>query len=722
MFNVFFPYTQEEDFDFNPEYHDVLAVILNPAIWKMMISVVSLFENFCTSWCNKKLDGIKIFLAGSAGEGIGGLSGIMQIKSDIDFMLTLNTYLVVERSYPCNHQNVELLKLENSHAHPGYALIRILGNTFEESYLSTNEWRSCFEALNIDEIFHSFGATDTHATPLNHGPAVTIDFCPSDFNDNIFGPLESIDVVFSLHCNEWPSVADEWIERNRLKWPSGDMIAYVVDMGCDLVPSGLPGNVGDDKQWRISFVRAERHLIHSLNTAQLKTYVLLKMIFKNKDLGENFHNTVSSYVAKCSFFWVSEEYDGSKWIESHCMKYLWLCLRKIKHFVEEGYCPNYFMRNCNVLLGKLNIMERKYFSHLIDNYTSTECFKNRITCLPVMTGVKTNYSGLFSFHSMVYKSPYLMDIVRRIIERSIEETFGNLIFFFVPIPSNERLRDSMEEIRNLLCDFRWNALNSDICMQSHSLQDHFIRYFTCVQLRHANIAIDRDEVDRNGRFEILKNLLSQAKFTIPNMCVSDIVQLAHVFFTNELYENTLKIITEMLWEFEKFPCFRLNSMNSIHYLLSSFILNQTDVSFTSVRRPVCNIFFFHLEESILTFDLRLELFLARAELAENEERLQFQSYVKVHPLVYAYYMKYKCCRYLGRNIDSCKVRKELEKEALKDTSQDYHGLNLLGCCLFECGHFEEAVKVFALSSRKRGQHKSVFFHTAILLRKYFKDR
>ena len=718
----FIPYTQEEDFEFNPEYDDVLEMILNPVMWKTNISVVTLLEKFITYWCNKKLDGMNVFIAGSIGEGMGGLSGIMQIKSDIDFMFTFNTYLVFERHYPSNHQNVKLFKLVNSQSRPGYALVQILSNTFEESYMSANEWRSCNEDLNIDEILQYFVGTDTYATPLYHGPAVTIDFCPSNFNDKLLGPIESMDFVCGIHCNEWPSVADEWFERNRSKWPSGDMIAHVVEMGCDLVPSGLPGNVGDDKQWRISFVRAERHLIHSLNTAQLKTYALLKMVFKNKELGEDFHNAVSSYVAKCSFFWVSEEQDGSEWIESHCMKYLWLCLRKIMHFVEEGYCPNYFMRNCNVLFEKLNIMQRRYFSHLIKNYTSTECFKNRITSLPVMTGVKTTCSGLMFLLPTLCKSPYLMDIIHSFIERYIEERFGNLIFNCVSIPSNDRLRDSIKEIRNVLCDFRRNALSSDICMHSNSIQDHFIRYFTCVQLRLANIAIDRDEVDRNGRFEILKNLLSQAKLTIPQLCASDIVQLAHVFFTNELYENTLKIITQMLWKFENVPCFRLNGLNSFNYLLSSYFLNCTDMSFTSVCRPVCNIFFFHLEESILTFDLRLELFLAKVEMAENDEQLAFYSYVNVHPLVYAYYMKYKCCRYLGRNIDSCKVRKELEKEALKDASQDYHGLNLLGCCLFECGHFEEAVKVFALSSRKRGQHKSVFFHTAILLRNYFKDR
>lgn len=56
------------------------------------------------------------------------------------------------------------------------------------------------------------------------------------------------------------------------------MIAEAVKMGCDLVPIGPAGNSMEDEEWRISLVRAERHLVHTLNSAQLKTLVLLKII------------------------------------------------------------------------------------------------------------------------------------------------------------------------------------------------------------------------------------------------------------------------------------------------------------------------------------------------------------------------------------------------------------------------------------------------------------
>lgn len=187
-----------------------------------------------------------------------------------------------------------------------------------------------------------------------NGPAMTFDL-PNYYLE------PSFDIVESIHCDEWPHVSNEWINRTRLNWPPETIISEKVKLGCDLVPVGNSGNHTDSKEWRISFVRAERCLIRSLNAAQMKTIVLLKVIFKHRMFGDGFHDTISSYVAKCSFFWISEDYGGRNWKASDCIEYLWLCLRKIKSFLEEENCPHYFMKECNVLHGKFHGNDKKYF-------------------------------------------------------------------------------------------------------------------------------------------------------------------------------------------------------------------------------------------------------------------------------------------------------------------------------------------------------------------------
>lgn len=139
------------------------------------------------------------------------------------------------------------------------------------------------------------------------------------------------------------------------------MIAEAVKMGCDLVPIGPAGNSMEDEEWRISLVRAERHLVHTLNSAQLKTLVLLKIIFKYGVFGEIFHKRISSYVAKTAFFFTSEENNGDQWENRHCIHYLSLCLRQLLYFVSNLFCPNYFIRDCNVLRQKLNDLEKQNY-------------------------------------------------------------------------------------------------------------------------------------------------------------------------------------------------------------------------------------------------------------------------------------------------------------------------------------------------------------------------
>lgn len=299
----------------------------------------------------RKIPGVgNCFVAGSVGEGLNLLSCLFTKKEfDIDVMGSLLETVAIERQHD---GNVNVLKLESSKLHPGYALLRILGSdtsTNDDRYLSSqkirNRDKSCIRDADFGGLLSSFGGIPC----LLHGPAFTFDISRRNYQESAVGYATSLDLVPGIRCDEWPSVADEWIERKRSGWPSGTMIAEAVKMGCDLVPIGPAGNSMEDEEWRISLVRAERHLVHTLNSAQLKTLVLFKIIFKYGVFGEIFHKRISSYVAKTAFFFTSEENNGDQWEDRHCIHYLSLCLRQLLYFVANLFCPNYFIRDCNVL-------------------------------------------------------------------------------------------------------------------------------------------------------------------------------------------------------------------------------------------------------------------------------------------------------------------------------------------------------------------------------------
>lgn len=704
------------------ELSDIYEAMCNPVLWRKQVSTVTWIEMCFQHLLKRKtMDTLlgEIVIVGSVAEGMTGVSILTQEKSDVDGMFILKNTIAVERHFTLQPHQVDIVKLEHGYCLPGYVLLRNLnGNLDTCSFHSAADYKG----INLDSVRHSISnTTGTMFTgSLIHGPANMFVFSARDIFNSPFGYLESMDLVIGIHCHEWPSIAEEWIERCRpFNWPSGDQMAKIIEMGCDLVPVGVPGSDMEDLQWRISFARAERYLIHSLNNAQLKTFWLLKVVFKSKLLGELFHEKISSYIAKTSFLWISEQHNVNDWKEGLCLKYTWLCLRKILSFVKAECCPNYFMRECNLLHKKLNDHEKFLVCDVLENFTREQHFIDNIKNISIISGMKYYSSGFTPLLKRISNSKWVMNLWEQISQRSIEENLWDNMNLSLSTPRNSNWNDAVTELRTFLRTLRKTP--SDLHMHNPSLQNSFIRLLSCAQIRLMNVVICHDTLSPVERFSSINALLLSAKLGTETFGVNEIVQIAHVFFTNSFYENTLHIVCPMLQELKVCPCIRMNSTKSHFQVLSSFLLNMANMSFNSPRRPICSLTFFKLEESILTEHLRIEVNSYLLD-CEQTDGISSDCFVVVSPLVYAHYIRYKCYRFLERNIESCVALRELETQVLQETVHKYHHLNLLGCSLYESGYFEEAMKTFALSYKERNSRRSVLFHICILLLKCFKNR
>ena len=610
-------------------------------------------------------------------------------------METDTNYVVFERHEIRNH-SCNILKLENSDNHPGYANLRLMMNN---EYLHPNVFKERMKQRDLRTIFSGGFGRKTNCTLTVNGPAITAAVKSLFSSTGSQHESTPLDFVLAVHCNEWPSQADEWPERSRLNWLSSSMIANVMQMGCDLVPTGVSDSTDTDTEWRISFVRAERFLIRSMNPAQFKTYQIFRIIFKNRRFGLDFHKKISSYVAKMVFFWVSEESDASIWKEVVSIKYVRLCLEKIMFFVRNGECPNFFMKKCNVLRGKLTPYETQIFSNKIEIFITKGCFNCKITTLPGI-GSPSDYVCPEDKKSLLNK-----EVQNKVFERDTMEQLGNCLLLdsFATI-------DSFMETLTKLYDFAISHKNK----RTVYLRDFMIRCLYYAELRICNV-IHHLCADQNNRVDLIRYLMLKANVRTEKHIPSEVTQTAHVFFTNKLYEDVLKFVTPMILQYQSYPCGRFDSNPSIR---------KVDLSDPTAFSPVCNITFFEVEESYLPNALRLEVVIASTERAESSETI-VKSYpflfdVNIHPLVYAYYMKYKCHKQLNDTQEASTALKELQDQILEDTAYRYHGLNLLGFCLCENGRFEEAMAIFASSYQERIFRKSVLFHTAIALRKCFK--
>nr|XP_022286616.1 uncharacterized protein LOC111099586 [Crassostrea virginica] len=692
--------TPEADCKCTTEVISPFRTLITWEEWKKDIAIKDFWENLKTFFGKNIID------VGSTGEGLAKPSSTLKRDSDIDMMETDTSYVVFERHEIRNH-SCNILKLENSNNHPGYANLRLLMNN---QYLHPNEFKERLKQRDLTTIFSGGYGRKTNCATAVHGPAVTTTAKPSLFSSTgSQHEIKSLDFVLAVHCNEWPSQADEWPERSRLNWPSFSMIAKVRQMGCDLVPTGVYGSSDTDTEWRISFVRAERFLIRSMNPAQLKIVALLRIIFKNRAFGVDFHKKISSYVAKTAFFWVSEECDASIWKEEVFIKYVRLCLEKIMLFVRNGECPNFFMKKCNVLYNKLETHEKEVFSRLIEIFITNGCFNCKITTLP---GIGSPSDQVCPEEQKCYKCLVHKEVQNKVSERESMEELGNLLFAMVSFATF----DSFTETLTKLYDFSISHKNK----RTIYLRDFMFRCLLCAKLRICNTLIHHLYADQNNRVDMIRYLMFKAnvRTVAEKLSPSEVTQIAHVYFTNELYEDVLSFVTPMILLYQSYPCVRFDSNPSIRKV------DVFNVSDPTAFSPVCNITFFKVEEPILPNELRLELSIASTELSQSSrsmaESYPFVFEVNTHPLVYAYYMKYKCHKQLNDIQEASTALKKLQDQILEDTAYRYHGLNLLGVCLCENGRFEEAMTVFASSYQERIFRKSVLFHTAIALRKCFK--
>ncbi|VDI40027.1 Hypothetical predicted protein [Mytilus galloprovincialis] len=123
--------------------------------------------------------------------------------------------------------------------------------------------------------------------------------------------------------------------------------------------------------WRLSFSVAEKQLVHSFNFSQLLCYGLLKLTLKcwiNTD--EDVKDLLCSYFMKTVLFWVSEEVD----IETFQLPKLFvcfsLCLDKLISWIHKCYCPNFFIPEHNMFIGKIDQNNNKILLNALYNIKS----------------------------------------------------------------------------------------------------------------------------------------------------------------------------------------------------------------------------------------------------------------------------------------------------------------------------------------------------------------
>ncbi|XP_071143313.1 uncharacterized protein [Mytilus edulis] len=278
--------------------------------------------------------------SGSLAEGLD-LPG-----SDVDIMIVDEVVNVtqIERNIKHPVQRTEVF-METGTDYPGLTRLRLIAagkranevvsnecivNTQTGHYLSTTNFVNYLKQKRQENNFSI------------HGP------CLSNTN-------QTVDIAFCLRSKYLPYHAMPWKLRYRRQWPPNAIIDRIINYGCLLVPIGPRIMENCNLLWRISFSVAEKQLVHSFNFTQVLCYGLLKLTLKRiVNTNDDVKDLLCSYFLKTALFWVSEEVDIDTFQLPKLFICFSLCLNKLISWVNNCYCPNYFIPEHNMFLGKIN--------------------------------------------------------------------------------------------------------------------------------------------------------------------------------------------------------------------------------------------------------------------------------------------------------------------------------------------------------------------------------
>ncbi|XP_062619099.1 uncharacterized protein LOC134280673 [Saccostrea cucullata] len=660
-------------------------------------------------------------------------------QTDIDIMLECSWFQAYERRTISGKKNQMIFRMDCKGAVPGYAFLNLqifddVTNTTDEiSFPSSDILTLISSLMNIDlpmqKFFGLIEAPRISNGYLN-GPSLAMGILTqgNDLTSSFPSFITSCDRVFAIKCDEWPKIADEWMQRERrYSWPSGEIIEKAIELGCHLVPVGK-----DDKcEWRISFVLAEKLLVRNMNPMQHFVYSFLKSI--KEEIFSSVTSGISSYVLKTVLFWVSEENDVSKWRPSTVLQHVRVCFLKLTEFLCSGRCPHYFMKSCNLFYKKITPVEITKLIAKLTKMTDSGNFKSdiinlksvKLLCKYMFLQNMRTMRSVVTFLEIWSQSygKYLLRLSNELTSTFVEKLFNN--------KDLDRPEHMMMTIANVLTKVK---REDSVLHVSVSFRDTLIGVLSCMQIR-AKCAYEfqtltgpSSDKSIDEKIQFVSHLIKKSKLQVETLCPGDLTQIAHTFFSLGCYEDCLKIVSPMLEKLKtKFQPGFGSVMSLIQVHLSIMMSKKNDVTFASPLRPILHTEFFPFEVQMLTKDLKLEIVTLEMQNEILRKSLPIpivfpamQVKLKVNSLVYSLYLKFQCYRSLGSRTGSCSALEDF-KNASSGIFDNAISFNLLGCCLKENGQLEEGIRIFGRSVYKNRELLGTKYQIAILLKHAFKS-
>jgi len=172
----------------------------------------------------------------------------------------------------------------------------------------------------------------------------------------------SFDTVLLFRLPWWPSIADQWKERQR-NWPSQTAIDNISSVSYIIAKPSRDGkNDRETTELRYAFSHVERNLVDMRKPHQNFVYLIFKVMFY-KWIKLIDSDRMTSFIAKTIMFWTCEEFppDHEFWNddEQSVIEALSYLFKQMLEAFKSENLPYFFLADVNVIESFSEIAESK---------------------------------------------------------------------------------------------------------------------------------------------------------------------------------------------------------------------------------------------------------------------------------------------------------------------------------------------------------------------------
>ncbi|XP_021340767.1 uncharacterized protein LOC110441827 [Mizuhopecten yessoensis] len=686
---------------------------------------VALIVNKSHGWVKE----LKIL--GSLGEGLGHVSIFTGNESDTDIML------VSENSFVYEHRFVEvpvstwLFQMQSCNINSGYVRLRLKkqGNvrlfnpdlfdikslfeydtTSDCNYLSNviNQHFANVLQNNVAIPFPNSKVKDI-TDVVDSGPCAT---CKSSFEVPRIGIPGDLDLVTGMWCPEWPSVAVEWILRDRSNgWPSREFIDMQVPRGCYVVPVGCKECTKNHLDWRISFAHIEQALVHSMNAKHINCFLLLRQL-KKFFFEVKMPNVITSYIIKTTLFWTIEETSPELWQSHKLLTAVKLCLNKLITFIQNDYCPHYFIRTCNLLIRRYSQADKCSVLQI--------CLEARRNPMIILCRTPPFLEESRHCRSNPLLSSEYSDQEMSELESGMIKLMTSNLFHFLPFTVNMVFQIKLSDL-----DSKQEVLQYCKSVAQETIVLFSNRTYTC-----------RQEVEIIQKYihGITQRLIwslelgnvspNQVEYTYDNTTDADdvncVANTCHLHVIVGDYSRCHDILVKFVAAQKHGVYRRLINIDTILSSDEFFLTYATTNVFLAVTDDkmscISDLIFLQMEDDTLPTPLQTELNPIPIGKPDVDTLPGRKPTVLVDPLVYVCFLKFWCSMKMDQNIAKLMARDDMVWCCgLINISEKAVALNLLAFCHRQLGEYEHAFAALCRAFTERPLKCSTLIHIATLV-------